>query len=204
MNVRNAKRAESGFTLVELLVVISIIALLLSILMPSLRAAREQAKTIVCQSNKHQLAIGFQLYLNDNNQFLPPRRPWPDFWPTKIGTYIGKNLKGQVKGLVDTGSVFKCPAMPKGVRTVSINYYLYKARPVSILNFTGKRGVLIGEAEPVEAWGWVCIDYLASDDWGVAYVHPNKTSNFIYTDLSIIRRKKVEDWKQMTRLWTLR
>jgi prepilin-type N-terminal cleavage/methylation domain-containing protein len=56
-----------GFTLVELLVVISIIALLLSILMPSLSQARKQARDMVCQSNLKQWSLYFSLYTNDND-----------------------------------------------------------------------------------------------------------------------------------------
>lgn len=66
---RNNKRA---FTLVELLVVISIIALLLAILMPSLQKVREQTKKITCLSGLRQLGLGCYLYAMDNNDKLPP------------------------------------------------------------------------------------------------------------------------------------
>jgi len=56
-----------GFTLVELLVVISIIALLLAILMPSLSKAREQAKMVVCKSNLKQLGLCYSMYVQENN-----------------------------------------------------------------------------------------------------------------------------------------
>jgi prepilin-type N-terminal cleavage/methylation domain-containing protein/prepilin-type processing-associated H-X9-DG protein len=56
-----------GFTLIELLVVISIIALLLSILMPSLSRAREQVKSVVCQSNLKQWSMTFDMFVGDNN-----------------------------------------------------------------------------------------------------------------------------------------
>ena len=62
---------KKGFTLVELLVVISIIALLLAILMPSLQQAREQAKKVICGSNLRQQGTALKLYLNDfNKQFI--------------------------------------------------------------------------------------------------------------------------------------
>lgn len=60
-------RRRTGFTLVELLVVISIIALLLSILMPSLSKARNQAKMVVCKSNLKQLGLCYIMYTGDNN-----------------------------------------------------------------------------------------------------------------------------------------
>lgn len=66
--IRNNKKA---FTLVELLVVISIIALLLSILMPSLQKAREQAQRVVCGSNFRSVGTGLLLYANDYNNSLP-------------------------------------------------------------------------------------------------------------------------------------
>ena len=60
---------RTAFTLVELLVVISIIALLMAILVPALGSSREQAKAILCRSNIKQLALGLAMYENENETF---------------------------------------------------------------------------------------------------------------------------------------
>ncbi len=60
-----------AFTLIELLVVVAIIALLISILLPSLSAAREHAKAAVCKSGLHQLALATTYYSEDNREHLP-------------------------------------------------------------------------------------------------------------------------------------
>jgi prepilin-type N-terminal cleavage/methylation domain-containing protein/prepilin-type processing-associated H-X9-DG protein len=87
MDSREKTRLYHGFTLVELLVVISIIALLLSILMPSLSKAREQAKRVICASNMKQVVLALQMYSLSNDGSLVPYRGTPSdsqSWDSKL------------------------------------------------------------------------------------------------------------------------
>lgn len=64
-------KRRNGFTLIELLVVVAIIALLISILLPSLSRAREIAKRTVCASNLGGIGRGIKVYANDNDDWYP-------------------------------------------------------------------------------------------------------------------------------------
>lgn len=68
-------KAKPSFTLVELLVVIAVIILLLSILLPSLKGAIDNAKSISCRSNCRQIHLLTVAYADSYNSFLPDNYP---------------------------------------------------------------------------------------------------------------------------------
>jgi len=76
---------RKGFTLVELLVVIGIIAVLISILLPSLNKARQAAQAITCASNLRQLGTSMAFYLQDHKGALPPGRWGAPTYPASTG-----------------------------------------------------------------------------------------------------------------------
>jgi prepilin-type N-terminal cleavage/methylation domain-containing protein/prepilin-type processing-associated H-X9-DG protein len=90
MNARSSRcgplRRNAGFTLIELLVVVAIIALLISILLPSLSKAREQARSTLCSSRIGQLAKAILIYANDYDE-TPPfvGRGWEDCDDPRMG-----------------------------------------------------------------------------------------------------------------------
>jgi len=110
------KSKRKAFTLVELLVVISIIALLLSILMPALSKVREQARTVMCQSRMGQWGQFVFLYAHDNGDSIPyveGMNPDRYLWTDLLGHYISEqrvNDGEAVRGSNYYLEARKCPA----------------------------------------------------------------------------------------------
>jgi prepilin-type N-terminal cleavage/methylation domain-containing protein/prepilin-type processing-associated H-X9-DG protein len=95
---------KRGFTLIELLVVIAIIAILAAILFPVFAKAREKARTSACMNNQRQIAVGVQIFAQDNDDLLPE------------ATNIWDNIN------LDRGALI-CPTKGKNFK----NGYLYNS-----------------------------------------------------------------------------
>jgi prepilin-type N-terminal cleavage/methylation domain-containing protein/prepilin-type processing-associated H-X9-DG protein len=147
-----------GFTLVELLVVIGIIALLIAIILPALGQARRQANVVKCLSNMRQLSIAVAAYVGQNRQTLPEAitqniksgaypRPAPtqyglDPWrvppppghpsiPYVMPT-IGEVLQQHIaNSQSNVDLIWQCPAAPKGADTAGGAYIATGNNPFS-------------------------------------------------------------------------
>src|SRR6266436_6430708 len=125
-----APPSSAGFTLIEMLVVIAIIAILATMLLGSLHRAKGQALGVACMNNFKQITIAWSLYADDNEDWLAPNDPayhygpdgrtWFPSWAlgdSRYGSADGTNVDylighrvGSLGPYLDTEKVFKCPA----------------------------------------------------------------------------------------------
>jgi prepilin-type N-terminal cleavage/methylation domain-containing protein len=118
------QRERRAFTLVELLVVVAVIAILASLLMPSLVRAKNKAASAQCLNNLHQWGLAYGMYADDHDDFLPRRgqgvQPLfqidrPEDWFNALPQYFGMPsfnqllTNNQAPAAYDK-SVFVCPA----------------------------------------------------------------------------------------------
>jgi prepilin-type N-terminal cleavage/methylation domain-containing protein/prepilin-type processing-associated H-X9-DG protein len=109
-----AKR-ESGFTLVELLVVMAIISILAAILLPALTRARIAARSANCKSNLRQIGMAVEMWKGDHNEQYPPacNNAFTKFWWGKRKGYAKDAVVDVSKGYLATylkgGSIDACP-----------------------------------------------------------------------------------------------
>jgi prepilin-type processing-associated H-X9-DG protein/prepilin-type N-terminal cleavage/methylation domain-containing protein len=104
-----AKASYIAFTLVELLVVISIIGLLAGLAVPAISGGLKSAKAGACLSNLHQIGVATMAYAADNSFKLPDADGEGGTWPVKLATFISTGTKS-------TKSIFVCPGCEKPVQ----------------------------------------------------------------------------------------
>jgi prepilin-type N-terminal cleavage/methylation domain-containing protein/prepilin-type processing-associated H-X9-DG protein len=146
-----------AFTLIELLVVIAIIAILAAILFPVLDKARQRSQTADCLNNMKQLQVAYRMYVDDNNDYLPPNEVIPNL---DISWVLGDAQGDVTTSNIQSGLLFHysqqvkiyvCPAntlmIPDGnggqvpqTRTCSIDFALGGYTPAALAAGGSARG----------------------------------------------------------------
>jgi len=129
MNLLSSRNIK-GFTLVELLVVITIVALLISILLPGLNVAKAQSRSVICKTNLYQLALANICYATGNDEYFVPAAS--DLWDTNGGLHRWHGVratsddafdptKGPLASYLADGQVKECPENVKFHKGATFN-----------------------------------------------------------------------------------
>jgi prepilin-type N-terminal cleavage/methylation domain-containing protein/prepilin-type processing-associated H-X9-DG protein len=147
--MKNCRRKVlAAFTLIEILVVIAIIAILMAIITPAMRKAKEAARETICKSNLRSVGLGILLYLQDNdNRAADSFRSNGFFWYDAAGRLRKTNDENAYWGVaykdyLKQTKVFGCPSFRH------VSELIYPNNPVLIReaafglnsNFSGKKG----------------------------------------------------------------
>jgi len=113
-------RKQGGFTLIEMLVVMAVIAILATIAVPTLRSMILRGEMVMCQSNLHHLGLGLSAYQAEHNNRFMPFRKWI------LGNYTDRNgiRNGLIWPYVQHLDFFLCPTFKKVCASNAVRGYV--------------------------------------------------------------------------------
>lgn len=141
-----------GFTLMELLVVVAIIAILAALLLPMLGRAKEQVRSVSCKSHLHQIGLAMQMYVSDHNIYpsaTDDSGPWPVFktWADQLTPYnpvSWTNLAWHCPTYIAEGGMVRWQPQPPSGRAFKVSSsYAYNGRGMWGYKFYGSHGYTI-------------------------------------------------------------
>ncbi len=107
----NRHISRPAFTLIELLVVIAIIALLTSILIPSLAMVKEQARRTVCSSHIRQFVFGCHLYASSHDDLLPSGHSDDQIVQNEVTIMLAEETRNELVTLIGDALILQCPSL---------------------------------------------------------------------------------------------
>jgi prepilin-type N-terminal cleavage/methylation domain-containing protein/prepilin-type processing-associated H-X9-DG protein len=137
-----ARKGRSGFTLVELLVVIAIIAVLASLLLPTLAQAKESGRMAVCVNNLRQVSLATRMYVGDNAKY-----PFASALVANKPVYWFNLVEPYAKDRWDNG-VFRCPSykLPKiAIPTEGPIVKLFDGNPFGSYGYNSSFGTILAD-----------------------------------------------------------
>lgn len=122
---QSVSRRPRGFTIIELMVVIAVIATLIAVLLPAAGRALEMARTTSCQSNLRQLTGAWVAYAADHRGMLVNTNTAPGCW-VEGGNDVGSLQRGLLYKYLKNTDVYRCPSNPEkgNLRAYSGNWAL--------------------------------------------------------------------------------
>lgn len=182
------RRRSLYFTLIELLVVIAVIALLASILLPSLQKAREMGKSAKCLNNLKQLGVLTNFYAGDYQEWLPEGlQPNDIYWFNQLAEYEDSFMRNAGKN-----GIYSCPSIKLWWKPVAGwlgNYaqnddFLNPVKLSSIKKPSVCAWIMDGfQRNGTQAWTYFDPGQFINRTWnGYDYYFHNNSSNLLFLD----------------------